>query len=160
MGVRVLAPIGVLAPLVVVVLLVLVLSLEPASLVPTLGSIVPSRAEDVLHYLLRLNALNRFFFRGFIGVGCGGSQDVFNHAARETFYKEFNGLWVGEIIARHSCKAFEVVGILIDIGPLQPKGLQLCSSPLLALGVLILIREFCQELVPYCWDVVNRLEGV
>ena len=132
------APIRVLVASIVAVLLVLIRSLEPASLVPP-G--IPPRAKNVLYHLARLNALDRLLLCGFIGVGDGWSQDVFDHTSRESFNEEFDGFWIGKVVTHHSRKSFEVVGVLVDFWPLQFEGLQLCSGSLLALGVLVLVRK-------------------
>jgi len=115
---RVLSPVRVLVPPVVAVLLVRRI-LEPSSLVVTLVSsrLRSSRAKDILDYLARLDALDGFLFGGFVRVWDRGSEDVFDHAPRETFYEELDGLRVPEMIACNSGKAFEVVGILVDFGP-------------------------------------------
>src|SRR5712672_2358918 len=118
------------------------------------------RAEDVFHHLSRFDTLDRFLFSGFIGVGDGGSEDIFDYAPREAFYEEFDGFGICKMITGDSCKAFEVVGVLVDFGPLQAKGFQLCPSALLALSILVLYRKLCEELFPNGWDIVYRLKGI
>jgi len=94
--------------------------LEPASLIVALVSswLRPSRTEDILDHLSRFNTLDRFFFRGFIGVRNGGSEDIFDHAPREAFDEEFDGFWVPEVVTCDSSEAFEVVRVLVDLRPL------------------------------------------
>ena len=64
------------------------------------------------------------------------------------------------MISGDSSETFEVVCVLVDFGPLQTEGFQLCPSALLALRVLILVCELGEELFPDCWDIVDLLEGV
>jgi len=136
--------------------------LEPSPLVVALVSsrLRPSGAEDIFDHLARLDALDGFLLSGFIRVWDRRPEDVFNHASREAFYEELDGLWVPEMVACDSSEAFEVVGVLVDLGPLQTEGFQLRSGTLLSLGVLVLGRKFREELFPYSGDVVNRLERI
>jgi len=104
-----LAPVGIRVSSIVLVLLVLIRGLEPTSSLR-----VPSGAEDVFYHLSRLNALNGLLL-GFIGVGDRRPQYVLNYSARESFDEEFNGLQIRNIVACHTCEAFEVVGVLVDL---------------------------------------------
>jgi len=158
---RILSPVQVLVSAIIAVLLVRRV-LKPASLVATLVSswLTPTGTKDVFHNLSRFDALNRLFFGGFVSIRDRRSQDIFDHAPRETFYEEFDGLGVSEVITRNSGEAFEVIGVLIDFGPFQAKGFQLSSGALLALGVLVLGGKLREELVPDGWDVVDGLESV
>jgi len=81
-----------------------------------------SGAEDVFDYLARLNALDRLFFGGFVSVRNGRPKDIFDHASRKAFYEELDRLRIPEVIAGDSGETFEVVGILIDLGPFQAEG--------------------------------------
>ena len=155
------SPVRVLVPAITAVLLVG--ALEPTSLVVALSSLLllrPSRAENVLHYLSRFYTLNGLLFGGFVGIGDGGSKDVFNHAPREAFYEELDGLWISKVVSCNSSKAFEVIRVLVDFGPLQAEGFQLCSGTLLTLRILVLGCKFCEELLPNGGDVIDWLEGV
>jgi len=122
-GFRVLSPIRVLVPAITVILLVRRI-LEPTSLVTALISSLlgSSGTEDILDHLSRLDTLDRFLFGSFIGIRDRRSENVFNHAPRETFYEEFDGFWVREVISRDSGEPFEVIRVLVDFRPLQSEG--------------------------------------
>src|SRR5712671_7074125 len=64
------------------------------------------------------------------------------------------------MIPGDSGKVFEVIGVLVDLGPFQAEGFQLCPSSLLSLRVLVLSRKFREELLPNSRDVVDWLERV
>jgi len=53
---------------------------------------------------------------------------------------------VPEVVACDSSKAFKVVGVLVNFRPFQAESFQFRSGTLLSLGVLVLGREFCEEL--------------
>jgi len=119
-----------------------------------------SGAEDIFDHLARFDTLDGFLLGGFVRVRDRGPEDVFNYAPRETFYEELDGLRIPEMVACDSSEAFEVVGVLVNFGPLQAESFQFRSSALLSLGVLVLGRKFREELFPYSGDVVNWLERV
>jgi len=62
--------------------------------------------------------LNGLLLGGFVRVWDGRSEDVFDYTPWETFYEELDGLWIPEIVACDSSETFEVVGVLINFGPL------------------------------------------
>jgi len=117
-----LSPIRVLVSAIATILLIRRV-LEPTSLVIALISswllLLPSpRSEDVLDNLSRLDTLNSLFFCGFVSIGDGGPKDVFYNAPWEAFYEELDGFGIGKMIPGDSRKAFEVIRVLIDLGPL------------------------------------------
>jgi len=158
---RILSPIRVLVPTIVAVLLVRGI-LEPSSLVVTLVSsrLRSSGAEDIFDHLARLDTLDGFLLGSFVRVWDRWPEDVFDHTPREAFYEELDGLRVPEMIPCDSSEALEVVGVLVNFGPLQAEGFQFRSSALLSLGVLVLGRKLREELFPYSGDVVNWLERI
>src|SRR5712672_397133 len=97
---------------------------------------------------MRLNALNRFLFSGFVSVRNGRPKDVLDHTSQKTFDEKLDCLRIPEMITGDSGETFEVVGILIDLGPFQAEGFQFCSGTLLTLRVLILGCKLHKELVP------------
>ena len=101
----ILSPICVLVSAVVPILSVrvlkptlLVVALIASLLLLLLLLLTSSRSKDVLNDLSGFDALNSLFFRGFVSIRDGGSEDIFYNAPRKAFYEEFDGFGIGEVV--------------------------------------------------------------